>query len=191
LSLLYHCTGSSNIRLNFLTSTTASKGKQLAKDQPAEELTYLNISDLTFLKRNSCIIVIEADDKKNTQGYAFVAFLDNNKGSKKRSKAIVKHQGPEGHFIWFKLCHDSQRQLPYLGKRMSEVDEYDINPDNVPQPSDPQTDTDEDLKQEEQKDITIIQALKKLSQCLAIWERMTWHKSNKLCNNLKLIYDIF
>jgi hypothetical protein len=75
----------------FLSSITASKGKQLAEDQPAKELPYLDISDLTLLKRNSCVVVIEADNKKNTWGYMFLAFLDNNKGSRKRSRAIVEH----------------------------------------------------------------------------------------------------
>ena len=36
-----------------------------------------------------------------------------------------------------------------------------------------------------------LQSLKKLSQCLAIWERLTWQKLNKLCNTLKIIYNIF
>jgi hypothetical protein len=58
--------------------------------------------------------------------------------------------------VWFELCHDTQRGLPYLGKRATEVDEYNINPDNTPQQSKPQTDMDEDLKQEEQKDVTTI-----------------------------------
>jgi hypothetical protein len=35
-----------------------------------------------------------------------------------------------------------------------------------------------------------IQWVKKLSQCLAVLERLTWHKSSKLCNNLKIIYVI-
>jgi hypothetical protein len=35
-----------------------------------------------------------------------------------------------------------------------------------------------------------IQWVKKLSQCLAVLERLTWHKSNKLRNNLKIIYVI-
>jgi len=35
-----------------------------------------------------------------------------------------------------------------------------------------------------------IQWLKKVSQCLAIFERMTWHKSGKLYNNLKIIDTI-
>jgi hypothetical protein len=35
-----------------------------------------------------------------------------------------------------------------------------------------------------------IQWLKKPSQCLAILERLTWDKSNKLCNNLKIIFDL-
>jgi hypothetical protein len=38
--------------------------------------------------------------------------------------------------------------------------------------------------------ITDLQWVKKLSQCLAVLERLTWHKSNKLCNNLKIIYVI-
>jgi hypothetical protein len=37
---------------------------------------------------------------------------------------------------------------------------------------------------------TQLQWVKKLSQCLAVLERLTWHKSNKLCNNLKIIYVI-
>jgi hypothetical protein len=35
-----------------------------------------------------------------------------------------------------------------------------------------------------------LQLLKKPSQCFAILERLTWHKSNKLSNILKIIYVI-
>jgi hypothetical protein len=35
--------------------------------------------------------------------------------------------------------------------------------------------------------LVLIQWVKKLSQCLAVLERLTWHKSSKLCNNLKII----
>ena len=35
-----------------------------------------------------------------------------------------------------------------------------------------------------------LQWLKKVSQCLAIFERMTWHKSGKLCNILNIMYVI-
>ena len=35
-----------------------------------------------------------------------------------------------------------------------------------------------------------LQSLKKLSQCFAVLGRLTWHKSNKLPNNLKIIYII-
>ena len=37
---------------------------------------------------------------------------------------------------------------------------------------------------------TYIQLLKKLSQCLAIFKRLSWNKSNKLSNNLKIKYVI-
>src|SRR6266404_5513831 len=36
----------------------------------------------------------------------------------------------------------------------------------------------------------IVQWLKKVSQCFPIFERMTWHKSGKLSNNVKIIYVI-
>lgn len=35
-----------------------------------------------------------------------------------------------------------------------------------------------------------IQWVKKLSQCLAVLERLTCRKPNKLCNNLQIIYII-
>ena len=35
-----------------------------------------------------------------------------------------------------------------------------------------------------------LQSLKRPSQCFAILERLTWHKSNKLSNILKIIYII-
>ena len=38
--------------------------------------------------------------------------------------------------------------------------------------------------------VVSLQSLKKLSQCLAIWERLTCLKSNKLYDNLKIIYNI-
>jgi len=36
----------------------------------------------------------------------------------------------------------------------------------------------------------LIQLLKKLSQCFAILERVTWNKSNKLSNIVKIMYVI-
>jgi hypothetical protein len=47
--------------------------------------------------------------------------------------------------------------------------------------------SDDGIKWHHQQDI---QSLKKLSQCFAILERLTWHKSNKLSNILKIIYVI-
>ena len=44
----------------------ASKGKQVAEAQPAEDLPYLNTTDLTFSKRKARVMVVEADDKKNS-----------------------------------------------------------------------------------------------------------------------------
>jgi hypothetical protein len=44
----------------------ASKGKQVAEAQPAEELPYLSTTDLTFLRHNDRVTVVEADDKKNS-----------------------------------------------------------------------------------------------------------------------------
>jgi len=35
-----------------------------------------------------------------------------------------------------------------------------------------------------------LQSLKKLSQCFAILERVTWNKSNKLSNIVKIMYGI-
>ena len=35
-----------------------------------------------------------------------------------------------------------------------------------------------------------LQWVKKLSQCLAIFERLTQRKSSKLCNNMNIIYDL-
>jgi hypothetical protein len=55
----------------------ASKGKQVAEAQPAEDLPYLNTTDLTFLKRNARVTVVEVDDKKNSQGYAFLIYSDH------------------------------------------------------------------------------------------------------------------
>ena len=82
----------------FLFSITASKGKQVAGAQPAEDLPFLNVSDLTFSKRISRVTVIEANDKKNNRGYMFLVTLDRNDRSKKRSKAVVKAQDEEGQF---------------------------------------------------------------------------------------------
>ena len=65
----------------FLFSITASKGKQVAEAQPAEDLPFLNISDLMFSKSNSRVMVIEVNDKKNSQGYAFLIYSDH--GDKK------------------------------------------------------------------------------------------------------------
>ena len=50
----------------FLFSITASKGKQVAEAQPAEELPYLSTTDLTFSKCNARVTVVEADNKKNS-----------------------------------------------------------------------------------------------------------------------------
>ena len=72
----------------------ASKGKQVAEDQLVEELPYLNTTDLTFSKHNSRVTVVEANDKKNSRGYAFLIYSDH--GNKKRSKAVVEAQDEQG-----------------------------------------------------------------------------------------------
>ena len=130
----------------------ASKGKQVAEAQPVEELPYLSTTDLTFSKRNSRVMVVEADDKKNSRGYAFLIYSDH--GNRKQSKAVVEAQDEQGRFTWFKLQHDSETGCPYRGKRVQEVDEYDNNPDKPP--SEHQLDTDDDLNEEEQRDSNTI-----------------------------------
>jgi hypothetical protein len=72
----------------FLFSITASEGKEVAEAQPAEDLPFLNFSNLTFSKSNSRVTVVEANDKKNSQGYTFLIYSDH--GDKKRSKAVVE-----------------------------------------------------------------------------------------------------
>jgi hypothetical protein len=130
----------------------ASKGKQVAKAQPAEELPYHSTTDLTFSKHNSRITVVEADDKKNSRGYMFLIYSDH--GDKKQSKAVVEAQDKEGRFMWFELRHDSETGCPYQGKRVQEVDKYNDNPDKPP--SEHQSDMDDDLNEEEQRDSNTI-----------------------------------
>ena len=67
---------------------------------------------------------------------------------------MVEAQDEEGQFTWFKLRHDSETGQPYQGKRVREVDQYDEGPDKPL--SKHQSDTDNDLKEEEQKDGTTI-----------------------------------
>ena len=81
----------------------ASKGKQVAEVQPAKDLPFLNVADLTFSKRNSRVAVIEANDKKNNWGYMFLVYSDSDNRSKKRSKAVVEAKDKEGRFTWFEL----------------------------------------------------------------------------------------
>ena len=90
----------------------------------------------------------EANDKKNSRGYAFLIYSDHS--DKKRSKAVVEAQDEQGRFTWFELRHDSESGRPYRGKRVPEVDEYDEDPDKPA--SEHQSDTDNDLDEEEQKD---------------------------------------
>jgi hypothetical protein len=56
----------------------ASKGKQVAEGQPAKDLPFLNVSELTFSKSNSRVTVVEANDKKNSRGYAFLIYSDHS-----------------------------------------------------------------------------------------------------------------
>jgi hypothetical protein len=66
----------------------------VAEDQPVEELPYLSTTDLTFSKHNSRVMVVKADDKKNSRGYAFLIYLDH--GNRKQSKAVVEAQDEQG-----------------------------------------------------------------------------------------------
>ena len=113
----------------------------MAEAQPVEELPYLSTTDLTFFKCNSRVTVVQADDKKNSRGYAFLIYSDH--GDRKQSKAVVKAQDKQGRFTWFKLRHNSETGHPYRGKRVQEVDEYD---DDLDKPlSEHQSDTDNNL----------------------------------------------
>ena len=142
----------------FLFSITASKGKQVAEAQPAEDLPYLNTTNLTFLKCNSRVMVVEADDKKNSRGYTFLIYSDH--GNRKQSKAVVEAWDEEGQFTWFELRHNSETGQPYQGKRVPEVDQYDEDPNNPP--SEHQLDMDDDLREEEQKDSITIQKVQSM-----------------------------
>ena len=130
----------------------ASKGKQVAEAQPAEDLPYLNTTDLTFSKNNPRVTVVKADDQKNSRGYAFLIHSDH--GDRKQSKAVVEARDEEGQFTWFELRHNSETGWPYRGKRVPEVDQYDKDPNRPP--SEHQSDTDDDLKEEEQRDSVTI-----------------------------------
>jgi hypothetical protein len=124
----------------------------VAEAQPAEELPYLSTTNLTFSKHNTRVTVVEADDKKNSRGYVFLIYLDHS--DRKQSKAVVEAQDEEGRFMWFKLRHDSETGRPYRGKRVQEVDKYDDDPDKPP--SEHQSDMDDDLNEEEQRDSNTI-----------------------------------
>jgi hypothetical protein len=61
----------------------------------------------------------------------------------------------------------------------------------------PRSSSEEPSPEQEQQDepaleeqLAEVQWVKKLSQCLAVLEGLTWHKSSKLYNNLKIIYVI-
>ena len=120
----------------------------MSEAQPVEELPYLSTTYLTFSKRNSRVTVVEADEKKNSRGYTFLIYSDHS--DKKQSKVVVEAQDEQGRFTWFKLQHDSETGRPYRGKRVPEVDKYDDNPDKPL--SEHQSDTDDNLNEEEQKD---------------------------------------
>ena len=85
----------------------------MAETQPAEELPYFNATDLTFSKHNFRVTVVEADDKKNSRGYAFLIYSDHD--DRKRSKAVVEAQDEEGQFTWFELQHDLETGRLYQG----------------------------------------------------------------------------
>ena len=82
----------------------------------------------------------------------FLIYSDH--GDKKRSKAVVEAQDEEGWFTWFELQHNSETGWPYQGKRVQEVDQY--NKDLDKPPSEHSTDTDDNLREEELKDVTTI-----------------------------------
>ena len=101
--------------------TTASTS---GKEASSISRIYLPISDITYSKRNSQIVVIKADDSKNKFGYSFLAFCDNNELSMKKAKPVVEYES-DGVYSWYGLKHDKTTQRPYLGKRLPEVDEFD------------------------------------------------------------------
>ena len=113
------------------------------------------ISDITYSKRNSRIVVIKADDSKNKFGYAFLAFCDNNELSRKKAKPIVKY-GSDGVYNWYELKHDETTQRPYLGRRLPEVDEFDDDAQDAPE-SEGEHSSNEEAIREAEKDTDIIQ----------------------------------
>ena len=67
---------------------------------------------------------------------------------------MVEARDEEGRFTWFELQHDSETGRAYQGKRVPEVDQCDEDPDKPS--SEHQSDTDDDLNEEEQRDSTTI-----------------------------------
>jgi hypothetical protein len=89
-------------------------------------------------------MVVEADVKKNSRGYAFLIYSDH--GDRKQSKAVVEAQDKLGRFTWFELRHNSETGRPYRGKRVQEVDEYNDDPDKPLREH--QSDMDDNLNEE-------------------------------------------
>ena len=54
-----------DIRLNFVLNITASTSNKLASSKLVEGRTYLPLSNLLYLKNNSRIITVEANDLQN------------------------------------------------------------------------------------------------------------------------------
>ena len=86
----------------------------MAEAQPAEELPYLSTTDLTFSKRNSRVTVVEADNKKNSRGYAFLIYSDH--GDKKQSKAVVKAQDEQGDSLGSNCDTTQKKDIPTKAK---------------------------------------------------------------------------
>ena len=67
---------------------------------------------------------------------------------------MVEARDKEGQFTWFELQPNSETRHPYQGKRVPEVDQYNEDPDKPL--SEHQSDPDDDLNEEEQRDSTTI-----------------------------------
>jgi len=102
---------------------------------PIEEgRIYLDLGSLHFAKTNSRVQEVDKDDPTNRRGHTFLGYCEDKVWTAKKCKAVYEYLDTEG-YNWYALSHDRTNGKPYLGKRVPQVDQYDMQIDKYDFPS--------------------------------------------------------
>src|SRR3979490_844054 len=147
----------------------------------------LTNEELIQTRPNRRVIRVETYNSYNKKGKPFQVLFKDETLSHKGATPVTIYEG-----VWWYLKKGSSKTEFALSEPVPSLHDFDLTIEASDVDAPVQTHTPDDPQSPETAYAPgdDLQLLKKLSQCLAILQRLSCRKSNKLYNNMKITYII-